>query len=470
MESFQMRCLQNVTPTAEQLQIVSRNRPGIEVIRGAAGSGKTTTALLRLKSLIGLFLNRRQREANDAPVKILVLTYNTTLRGYINELIKNCNVNQDEIELTVNTFAKWTVNLCGKPKICSNRKSIISDLGSNIKLSQDFLADEIEYLLGRFRLDNLEAYYEAVRVGRGITPRVDKTLRSQIVQEVVLPYLEILQEKGEVDWADIAMKVTDEIPNQQFDIIICDETQDFTANQIRAIKSHLAEVSSLTLVVDTAQRIYAGGFRWIETGITVLPGNSFRLQRNYRNTQEIAAFAAPLISGIPTDDDFTIPDFSSSSRQGSKPIVIAGSYSNQVSYAIQHIENNIDLTKESVAFLHPKGWRWFHYLEERLNNGGFKYISISRKPEWPEGDANIALSTLHSAKGLEFDHVIIIGLNRECLLHWDDITDHRYITTRKLLAMGIGRAKETVILGYKPEDKSEIIDLLQNDTYISVTL
>jgi len=45
-----MRVLANVRPTPEQLAIVSRNRPGIEVIRGAAGSGKTTTALLRLRS------------------------------------------------------------------------------------------------------------------------------------------------------------------------------------------------------------------------------------------------------------------------------------------------------------------------------------------------------------------------------------------------------------------------------------
>jgi hypothetical protein len=37
-------------------------------------------------------------------------------------------------------------------------------------------------------------------------------------------------------------------------------------------------------------------------------GRGRRLEKNYRNTIEIAKFAAPLIMGLPEDDDFTIPD------------------------------------------------------------------------------------------------------------------------------------------------------------------
>jgi hypothetical protein len=70
-----MRTLRTITPTPEQLRILSRTTPGAEIIRGAAGSGKTTTALLRLKSLIGFFTNRKRRENDPSPVRILVLTY-----------------------------------------------------------------------------------------------------------------------------------------------------------------------------------------------------------------------------------------------------------------------------------------------------------------------------------------------------------------------------------------------------------
>jgi DNA helicase IV len=76
-----MRPLVEVRPTPEQLAIISRNRPGTELIRGAAGSGKTTTAFLSLRSLAGMFASRRLRQADSSPIRILALTYNRTLRG-----------------------------------------------------------------------------------------------------------------------------------------------------------------------------------------------------------------------------------------------------------------------------------------------------------------------------------------------------------------------------------------------------
>ena len=465
-----MRCLKDVTPTAEQLSIVSRNRPGIEVIRGAAGSGKTTTALLRLRSLIGVFLNRRQRQAEPSQVKVLVLTYNRTLRGYIQELVDHQISTGVEVSVEVSTFAKWAYRQIKPSNICNDqpRAEILKQLAreSGISLDPDFVVDEVEYLLGRFSLDKLEEYIVARRDGRGSTPRVERSLREVIMQKVVRPYLLHLSEKDILDWNQVAMQVMTDVDPLNYDIIICDEVQDFTANQIRAVKKHSAEVSSLTFIVDTAQRIYARGFTWAETGITLIPTNSIRLSRNYRNTQQIAAFAASIVDGIPTDVDSTIPDFHSAAADGELPILIQGKYSDQVSFALNYIKHDIDLVEESVAFLHPKGRGWFNYLEKELKSANLSYIDITRLECWPAGSENIALSTLHSSKGLEFDHVIILGLSNECMpAVWEDDADQRFIQSRKLLAMGIGRAKKSVTIGYKPEDKSEIIDLFDSTTY-----
>ena len=49
---FEMRLLSSVTPTREQLQLIGDVKPGFRLIRGAAGGGKTTTALLCLQGLI----------------------------------------------------------------------------------------------------------------------------------------------------------------------------------------------------------------------------------------------------------------------------------------------------------------------------------------------------------------------------------------------------------------------------------
>ncbi len=75
-----MKTLPRITPTAERLPLISNNSLGIEVIRGAAGSGKTSTAILRLRSLAYMFEERREREKRTAKVRIVVLTRDETQR------------------------------------------------------------------------------------------------------------------------------------------------------------------------------------------------------------------------------------------------------------------------------------------------------------------------------------------------------------------------------------------------------
>ena len=72
----------------------------------------------------------------------------------------------------------------------------------------------------------------------------------------------------------------------------------------------------------------------------------------------------------------------------------------------------------------------------------------------------VALSTMHSAKGLEFDHVVILGFNAEVVQHGDEDDDVRLDGQRRLLAMAVGRARASVVLGYKPSDASRLIEFL----------
>jgi len=465
-----MRPLQRVTPTPEQITIISRNRPGVEVIRGAAGSGKTTTAILRLNSLLGMFLNRRQREEREEPLQVLVLTFNRTLRGYVRALAQDQIESPSDVNLLISTFGKWTKNAFGNPNVLNDtlRRSKIENLGKPIGLSADFLVSEVEYVMGRFLPEDFNKYLTARRDGRGISPRVERPTRERILEEVVYPYRAWKEASNYLDWYDLAVHYAREKMDILYDIVIVDETQDFSANQIRAITNQLREIHSLTFVVDTAQRIYASGFTWAEAGITVRAENSRRLMVNYRNTVEIARFAAPLIEGLPIDDDATIPDFSRSRSHGPVPRVLKGRFREQLRTAINIIKNEIDLDNESVAFLHPLGW--FRDVTSSLDANGLGYVEITRQQDWPRGEQNIALCTLHSAKGLEFDHVIIIGLNQEVTSHGDDEGDDKLTMLRRLLAMGISRAKKSVVLGYKPEDASSLIGYLDEDTYEEIVV
>jgi DNA helicase IV len=465
-----MRTLRSVTPTPEQLSILSRTRLGVELIRGAAGSGKTTTALLRLKSLIGLFLNRRRRENDNTPVRVLILTYNRTLRGYIEALTKEQAASFQGVKLQIETFARWAMNALGNPSIVDDelRETKIKLLGFNLGLKSVFLLDEVDYVLGRFIPADLDKYLTVVRLGRGPSPRMEKARRQALLDDVIRPYQIWKLDRRQSDWNDLAVELTKHKLAVPYDIIIADETQDFSANQIRAVANQLAPVHSLTFILDSAQRIYARGFTWQEAGVTIRPENIGHLKHNYRNTVEIAKLAASLIEGLPLDDDGTLPDFTACSLHGPVPIVLRGKFGHQMDYVIKYLKKEVDLKQESVAFLHPLGW--FDETRRRLHMAGVPFVEITRKSDWPQGTENVGLSTLHSAKGLEFDHVVIIGLNAEVTVHGDEADDDRLITLRRLLAMGVGRARKSVILGYKPGEASKLIDYLAAGTFKGIDL
>lgn len=462
-----MRALIDVKPTSEQLKIVSQNQLGTEVIRGAAGSGKTTTALLRLRSLIGLFTSRRKRSGSGESIRILVLTYNRTLRGYIEELTRAQVADENGISMTVSTFASWAREALGAPQIIDSTaaRDFLRSRAPAMKIAPDFVVEEAEYVMGRLLPCDLNDYLTIRREGRGMVPRMERSQREVLLNEVVYPYRNWLSGQGVVDWNDLAVQLAGRSLDSLHDVIIVDESQDFSANEIRAIRNQLAPENCLTLIVDTAQRIYARGFSWAEVGVDVRPERSWRLTRNYRNTVEIARFAAPIIAGLPLDEDATLPDFSSSERHGPVPQLLKGKYSDQCKYAIQHIRDHVDLGDESVAFLHPKGGGWFKYLREQLSEAGLPFVELSRRSDWPQGSENIALSTLHSAKGLEFDHVIILGLSSEITPQEDGDEDGRLMAARRLLAMGVGRAKSSLTIGYKADTASNLIAYFEDGTY-----
>jgi DNA helicase IV len=466
-----MRSLPDVSPTAEQLQIISRNKPGVEIIRGAAGSGKTTTALLRLQALTSSFANRKRRAGLTEPVRVLVLTYNRTLRGYILALAERQIPTAEGVDLRISTFGHWAWDVLGSPPVMqrAQQDQVIRNLGRGLTISPAFLVDEVEYLLGRFMPEDLPDYLSVRRHGRGISPRVERALREAILDQVIYPYSAWKTGGGLRDWNDLAVELAQQRRTDPYDIVITDETQDFSANQIRAIGNHLVNEYSLTFVIDTAQRIYARGFTWAEAGVSVRPENIRRLNRNYRNSIEIARFATPLIQGLPVDDDFTIPDFSKCDRHGPIPQVLKGRFSGQAGFVVRYIRDNVNLETESVAILHPLGGGWFDFLKGRLDRAGFDYVSIQGESEWPDGNENIALSTLASAKGLEFDHVFIVGLDAQSLPDTSDEDYEQLIKLRRLLAMGIGRARNSVIVGCK-EDAYRLLNYLDPAAYNEIAV
>jgi DNA helicase IV len=467
-----LKTLISVKPTPEQLPIIQNNKPGVTLIRGAAGSGKTSTAILRIKQLVGFWLTRRTRLQIDDPIRLLVITFNRTLRGYIADLANQQLAGKENLDLMVSTFANWAQTRLPNRKIIDDiaRQAKLKELCHPLPIDTQFLVGEVDYLLGRFPADQLQSYLPCSRDGRGAVPRVDRALRARILAEVVSAYIDWKQSQGKADWNDLANEIVKQPADTSYDIIVADESQDLSANEVRALLHCKADPSSVTFVLDAAQRIYPRGFAWREVGVDIQPSNSYRLKTNHRNTIEICKFAFPLLRGLDVGDDGTFPDFTSCQRTGPKPLVLKGKYSKQAEFAIRYIQKNVDLETESVAFLKPKGGQWFGEIRKMLSARGCPYVELTRLADWPTGSQNIATSTMNSAKGLEFDHVIILGLNAEVTEHQSDPKDESLDNLRRLLAMAITRARTSVLLGYKPSEASDLIEYLEPRTFEEVTL
>ncbi len=469
-----MRVLREITATSEQLKLIKNHHPGYVIVRGAAGSGKTTTALLRLKFLTSFWLSRRDRLGLAGPVRVLVLTYNKTLRGYITELAKSQVAGSAALQITISTFGQWAYNrvpMIRLPQDDATTRTPIVAAGrkADIDLDDAFLVDEIDYLMGRFEPKDLDSYLEARRDLRGRAPRVDRALRRRLLDEVVKPYQDWKSERGLSDWNDLACQVIGQPPSTSLDIVVIDEAQDFSANQVRAVLRHVAGAHSVTFVIDAAQSIYPRHFNWAEVGVSLTGSEVHTLQTNHRNTRQIAAFAMPLVDGLDLTADAAIPDFSSCATDGPPPQVVTGQFDAQMDFVCDWLAS-IDLDNESVALLHTMGGGWFNHAKKRLDQAGFEWVEITRKSEWPAGRTNIALCSMPSAKGLEFDNVAIIGLNEQVTPHGPEEGDANLDNMRRLVAMGIGRARSRLLVTFKPSEASTITKYFADGSYEAVAV
>ncbi len=106
--------------------------------------------------------------------------------------------------------------------------------------------------------------------------------------------------------------------------------------------------------------------------------------------------------------------------------------------AERRLENVHDLLNWLEAL--GKGENTGKSLQDRV--GHLSLMDVLQRQEEEEGGDRVALMTLHAAKGLEFPHVMLVGMEEELLPHRVSIEDDSIEEERRLAYVGITRARE----------------------------
>ena len=437
--------------TDKQNEVV--NYEGEELlVKGIAGSGKTTVLLRKARKMI-------QKNPN---IRIGLFTYNKTLSTYAKEIANEIGPKN----LFVYTFHSWAYGALRDVKsvrslyVTSTRdqqdylNQAIASLKKDSKHRfvqdekfREFLADEISWMKGK-DIKKLTDYNLVSRTGRGSSVRVTKPDR-KIIFRIFEEYETIKQSHHKIDYDDFAVLLYNQKEkigaNYKFDEVMIDEGQDLQQIQLQLLR-YIAK-KGFVVAADKGQKIYKTSFTWKDIGINILGGRTKVLQNSFRSTKQIIqmAHSLQLHDSIINDEEYVAPILPE--YEGPVPDVYeCSSKEVQDTAIVSTIQKLLSENPDKTIGVLSRGWRSVNRLYYAFQAKGIPHEFI-KKDKGNAHSPGVKLTTFHSAKGLEFDYVIIMDLVDD---HEDrDLQEEEYMEVeRRLLYVSITRAKTYLQLYY----------------------
>ena len=224
-----------------------------------------------------------------------------------------------------------------------------------------------------------------------------------------------------------------------------DEGQDLSPEMLRALAKAVPRYGSLTFFGDVAQQIYGHRMSWRSAGLT--PAKVWEFKENYRNTLEIARLGLA-IAAMPyygSVADMVAPN--APLAAGPKPTLVK--LANTADEIRLVSEQAVRLARtQSVAVL-ARTIRQMDQIRASLPVGAVALRSDGLR--WIDGPC-LYYGTYHSAKGLEFDAVLLPFLSAEQLPDPVFVIDFGAVDADandgRLLYVGVTRARRSLILTY----------------------
>lgn len=385
------------------------------VVLGTAGSGKTTVALQRAIFLSNLPSNPRvllvtfnnalveyMKCINDRMCpRLVVESYHKFVRGYLNSRGKMPSCNGVLSSSKKREYIEKAIRLC--------REDHPGE--STLERSKEFFYDEIVFIQ-QFGFSNFNEYHQAERIGRA-SAYITRENRKW-VSMVYKKYLDLRAADGwQYDWDDLAFHAYYEFKidntERRYTHIIVDEGQDFSPMMIKSLVIATHAGGSFTFFGDVAQQIYGNRLSWRDSGIET--GKIWKFGINYRNPEAIIKFSQDITKSKYWSQKTDMVNATPFVAEGPRPILVE--FSDIISEIDWVTDHAIAASEASSVVVICRS-----YEEQLILESAFRkkeqYIQLISKDTPGFGETNnIYISTYHSAKGLEFDHVFVPFLNSD---------------------------------------------------------
>lgn len=233
-----------------------------------------------------------------------------------------------------------------------------------------------------------------------------------------------------------------------YSAIVVDETQDFGPQALRLLRAMIDRAANdLMFVGDGHQRIYSRHRAAMSKCGIDIRGRSRKLYLNYRTTDEIRRQAVALLEGCEVDDLDEGHDETrryKSLSHGPAPMVLnVPDLETAISKALETVKRwqGQDSGARAGSTCVIASTQAVRDLVARQFVGAGLKTSVIDANQNLTGDVEaIHFATMHRAKGLEFDHVVVITPSG----YLGDVADT--VSQRKLIYVAMTRAKKEAVL------------------------
>jgi len=463
-----------------QRKLVQMQADGPVRVLGGAGTGKTVVAMHRAKWLAeNVFTGSSDRILFTTFTRNLAIDIKENLRKLCSaDVMKRIEV--INIDAWVSRFLKqngYQFDIAYGGRLESSWENALNIADSRLGLSDQFYRDEWDEVIQANGIEELGAYVRADRTGR--VDRLPRQRRAD-VWPVFEEYRSQLNSRNLREFADatrdarlLLENMGDTLP---YRAIIVDEAQDMSAEVFRLIRQMIpaADASKphdIFIVGDSHQRIYGKRIVLSHCGIDIR-GRGRKLRINYRTTEETRKWATGVLKGLSFDDLDGGGDTHQGHRSlmhGANPIIREfESYQDEMTAIAAHLESLVDrgAVAEGICIVCRTNNLVKQY-EGALKSAGHKVYCIQRNVSEDRKHEGIRLATMHRVKGLEFDHVIIAGVNDGVVPHAKAVSGggslknkQREEHERSLLYVAVTRSRKSVLITCSGEP-SPLIRLAQ---------